>query len=118
MAVIGVLAEADVPNHQQLRYRPLHCANRLLDDPLVVVGFRAGGVLRRWNPEENDAAQSERRGPLCILHQLIDGQLRDAGQRRDGPPQSLAVRHKERPYALRWNYVRLGHQAPEGGRTS
>src|SRR2546422_1132224 len=34
VAVVGVLAQADIAHHEQVRHRPLHRARRLLHDPL------------------------------------------------------------------------------------
>jgi len=52
VAVIGVLAQADVGHDEQLRVRLLDRARRELDDALVVVGAGALGVLAVGDPEE------------------------------------------------------------------
>ena len=109
MAVIGVLAQADVPDDDQIGDRALYRANRLLHDPLIVVRLRASRVLRRRNPEQDHAAQSERRGALGIFHQLIHGELRHAWQGGDGAAHSFAVHDELRPHQLRRNDMRLGH---------
>ena len=113
--MIGVLAQADIADDEQVGDRALHRTDGLLHDPLVVVGFGAGAVLRRGNAKEDDAAQSQRGGPLRILHELIDGELRDAGQGCDGAPQPFTVRNEQRPDELRRRDVGFLHEAAEGG---
>src|SRR6266487_6370663 len=116
--MIGVLAQADIADDEQVWHRALHRADGLLHDPLVVVGFGAGGVLGRRNAEENDAAQSQRGGALGILYHLIDRELRDARQGYDGPPQPFTVRDEQWPDELRRRDVRLLHQTAQGGRAA
>ena len=115
MPVIGVLAEADVADDEQVRHRAFHCPDGLLHDSLVVVSLRAGGVLRRRNPKENDAAQPERCRPLGVLHQLIDGELRHAGKGGDGAAHSFAMHNELRPHELRRYDVCLRDEAAKAG---
>ena len=49
VAVIGILAQAGVGNHGQLRHSGFDGAGGLLNDALVSVGLRALGVLVVWN---------------------------------------------------------------------
>src|SRR5436853_219036 len=57
--VVGVLAQAGVPDHEQLRRGALHRSRCLLHDPLLVVRLRAGRVLGCGKAKENDAAEPE-----------------------------------------------------------
>ena len=58
VAVRGVLAEADVGDHGQLRMGLLQRPHRHLDDALVVVGARPGLVLVGGDAEEQHGADS------------------------------------------------------------
>src|SRR5439155_10371959 len=113
VAVVGVLAQAGVSDHQQLRHGPLHRPRRLLHDPLLIVRLRAGLVLRRGKTEENDAAEPEPPRPLRVLHQLVERGLTDARQRGDFPPDALPVACEQGPYELRGHEMRLLHQAAQ-----
>src|SRR2546425_517785 len=113
MAVIGVFAQADVADHQQLWYRALHGTNRLLRDALLVVSLGAGGVFGRGNAEQNDAAQPQRRRALGLLHEFVDGQLSDTRHRRNGRAEAFTMPDEKRPDELRRDEVRLLHQTPE-----
>ena len=63
VAVVGVLAEADVGHDEQLGMRLLDRARRELDDALVVVGARALGVLAVGDPEEQHGGQARALAP-------------------------------------------------------
>jgi hypothetical protein len=52
VAVRGVLAEADIGDHDDLGVGLLQRPDRHLDHALVVVGLAGGLVLRRGDPEE------------------------------------------------------------------
>ena len=83
MTVVGVLAQADVGDHQQLRMRLLDRPRRELDDALVVVGTAADGVLLGRDAEQQHRRQAEGRGFAGLAHGLADRQPVDAGHRRD-----------------------------------
>ena len=116
--MIGVFAQTDVAGDEQLRNGALHRADRLLHDPLLVVRFRAGGVFRGRNAEQDDAAEPQRRRALGLLHQDIDGQLGDTGHRLDRAPQAFTVRDKQGPDQLRRNDVRFLHQTAQRRRAA
>ena len=58
--VVGVLAEADVGDDDQLGLRLFEGARRLLDDPIGYPCAAAFRVLRRGQPEEEDRRNVER----------------------------------------------------------
>src|SRR5439155_1130843 len=111
--MIGVLAQADVADHEQVGRGPLHGPHRLLHDPLLVVGLRAGRVLGPKDAEQDDAAEPETPGALGVLHELVHRGLIHAGQRRHFPAHALAVAHEQRPHELCGSEVGLLHQPPE-----
>ena len=59
MAVVGVLAEADVGDHQQLRRGLLGDPDRLLHDPVVARAADARGVLVLGDAEEDDPRDAQ-----------------------------------------------------------
>jgi len=94
MPVIGVLAQTDVTDQEEIGDGPLHGACRLLDDPLLVVCLRAGRVLGLGQAEQDDPAEPEAARPLGVLHELVHGGLVHARERRHFPAHSLAVAHE------------------------
>ena len=60
--VLGVLAEADVGDHDELGHLALERAHGLLHRRVVVPRFGARRVLRVGNAEQQHAADAERRG--------------------------------------------------------
>ena len=55
VAMVGVLAAAEVGHHKHLRQLPLDGANRPLDDSVAVVTARRDGVFVCRNAEEKHA---------------------------------------------------------------
>ena len=115
MTVVGVFAQADVPNHEQLGHRALHAANRLLHDALLVMRLGARGVFRGGNAEQDDAAQPQSRRALRIFYQFVDRQLRHTRHCIDSCAESLAVLDEDGPNELRWGEMRFLHQTPQRG---
>src|SRR5437899_1100737 len=111
--MIGVLAQADVADHEQVGRGPLHGPHRLLHDPLLVVGLRAGRVLGPRDAEQDDAAEPETPGALGVLDELVHRGLIHAGQRRHFPAHALAVAHEQRPHELCGSEVGLLYQPPQ-----
>ena len=72
MAVVGVLAEADVGDHKDAWNGILDSADRGLDDPLVGVCVFPQRVLLRRDAEKEDRRYSERPGLLRLLDEVLD----------------------------------------------
>src|SRR5437763_10383026 len=113
MSMIGVLAQADVADHEQVGRGPLHGPYRLLHDPLLVVGLRAGRVLGFGQAEQDDPAQAEALGALRLAHELVHRGLVHAREGRHLPAHALAVAHEQRPHELCGSDVGLLHQPAE-----
>ena len=96
MAVVGVLAEAEVGDHQQLRRLPLGQPDRLLDDPVVGRRRRAAGVLVLGDAEEQDRRDAQLGHLGDRLAQPVERELILARHRRDLAPQVLAVIDEQR----------------------
>ena len=80
VAVVGVLAQADVGDHEQLGVRGLDRARGELHDALVVPGAGALGVLLGGDAEQQHGGDAEREGAAGLL----DGRRRCRGGRRPG----------------------------------
>ncbi len=113
MAVVCVLAQTGVPDHEQVRRGALHRPRGLLHDPLLVVRLRPGRVLGGGQAKENNAAEPEAPRPLRVPHQLVHRRLKDTGQRGDFPPDALPVTREQGPDELRGNEVGLLYQATQ-----
>ena len=113
MPVVGVVAQAHVPDHEQVRNGPLHRARRLLHDALLVVRLGARTVLGRRQAEQHDPPEAEPVRALRVFDQLVHGRLVRARQEGDLPSHAAAVAHEQRPHELGGDEVRLLHQAPQ-----
>ena len=96
VAVVGVLAEAQVGDHQQPGRLPLGDPDRLLDDPVVARGGRAARVLVLRDAEEEDRRDAQLGHLGDRLAEPVERELVLAGHRRDLPPQVLAVVDEQR----------------------
>ncbi len=110
MAVAGVLAVADVGDHQQLGHRALHGAHGALHDPVVGVGFRRRFVFVFRDAEQNHAAEAEPLGLFALLHQLIDRKLVIAGHGADLSADSFTGADEQRQDQMRRVEVSLSNQ--------
>ena len=83
VAVVGVLAQAHVGDHEQVGVRGLDRARRELDDALVVPGARAHLVLGRREAEEQHGRDPELRRRTGLLDRVVDREVVDARHRGD-----------------------------------
>ena len=88
--VRGVLAEADVGDHDDLRVGLLQRPDRHLDDALVVVGLRADLVLARRDAEEQHGADTGGGDLGHLGDRLGDREALHAGHRGDRLAHTLA----------------------------
>src|SRR5438105_1048875 len=91
VAVAGVLAEADVGDHEQVGHGVLHGPHRLLHDAVLRVGLRPAWILLRGDAEQQHARNAHARGVLALLDQLVDREAMLAGHRRDRLAHAAAV---------------------------
>ena len=82
VAVVGVLAQADVGDHHQVGHRLLDRPHRLRHDAVVAIRLRAGGVLLLGNAEQDHRRNAEVAHRPALLDGAVDRQLRDARHRR------------------------------------
>ena len=112
VAVIGVLAEAHVGDHDHLRRGGLDRADRLRRDALWVIVPAADGVLRRGDAEEHHRRNPERGDLADLIRQAIHRPLELPWHRADGAALVLAIAHEERIDEIRGAQRRLARQPP------
>ena len=113
VAVVGVLAEADVGDHAHLRDRVLDGADGLLHHPVVVVGLGAPGVLVLGDPEEDHRGDPHVPGGPDVLDRLVDRALGDAGHGLHRVHHALPGDHEHRVHEV--GGLRGGSPGPSGG---
>ena len=113
VAVRGVLAEADVGDHGQVRVGLLQRPDGHLDDALVVVGARARLVLVGGDAEEQDRADAGGGDLGRLGDQLGDREALDAGHRVDVLADALAGDDEQRLDQVRGRQVGLADQVAQ-----
>ncbi len=113
MAVVGIGAEADIGDDDDLREIRLDAPYRLLHDPVRRERFRRAGVFRLRQAEEQHARHARSHRLLDRVRQAIDGEMVDAGHRADLLAHIEAVRDEEGQDELRRMQPRLLHEAAE-----
>ncbi len=113
VAVIRVLAEADVGDHEQLRHRFLERPRRPLHHPFVGPALGALGVLALRQPEEQHAGDSEVPHLAALLHDGVHAHLVIARHRGDLAPDARARTHEQRVHQAVGRKPRLPHKPPQ-----
>ena len=113
VAVTRVLAEAHVGDDEQVGDRLLDGANRLLDDPVLRVGFAPPRVLLLGQPEQEHGGNAQTRHVLALPHELVDGEPELARHRRDGFAHAPAVDDEQGVHQLVGAKRRLTHHLPD-----
>src|SRR5207245_10123916 len=113
VAVVGILAEADVGDEEQARRRLADGAERARDDALGVGGAAAARVLPLRHAEEDDGRHAQVPEPAALLGRALDRALRDAWHRRDRLLDPAPGHDEERLHELGRVDARLAHQAAE-----
>ena len=119
VAVLGVLAQADVGHHEQVGPRALDRARGELHRALGVPGAGALLVLLGGYPEQQHGGEAEPRGVLCLGDGGGDREPLDPGHRRDrlaGPEPSPAARDEQRQHQPVSGEVGLAHEAAQASR--
>jgi hypothetical protein len=74
--VVGILAEADIGNHDHFREPFLHGPHRFLNDAILGIGAGAQGVFAVRQTKKNDGRNVLLGSFLNVLHQVIEGLLK------------------------------------------
>ena len=96
MAVVGVLAAADVGDDDQRRRGALDRPDRLLHDAVIGVAAGGDGVLLGRQAEEQHAGDAQAGDLLDLGGELIDRELIAARHRPDLAPHAVAVGDEQR----------------------
>jgi hypothetical protein len=118
VAVVGVLAEADVGHHDEVWVGVLDRARGELHDPFVVVGAGALGVLGVGDAEQQDGGQAQRGGLAGLLDGARDRQAVDARQRRDRGAAGARGLHEQRQDHVGRAQPRLADEVAQDRRRS
>ena len=95
VAVVGVLAEADVSNHAHVRGPVLQFADGLLNDAVASVGSGAEAVLLFWQAKQDHRTDAERQALFRFPSQLVHRQTEHARHGRYLLAKTLAGQNKE-----------------------
>ena len=119
VAVVGVLAHADVGDHDELGHLALERAHRLLHRrPRRPTRSSRSRPCAR---ECRTAARRRRRASrprVGIAQQLVDRRLIHARHRIDRRGEPVPDAHEQRQHELRRREPRLAHEVPERGRSA
>ena len=118
MAVVHVLAQADVGDHDQVGCLVFDGAHGELHDALGVVGAARRRVLVRGDAEQQHRRNAETLDLAHLGQQVADRELLATGHRGDRPLDVLSVRDEQRVDEVVGREGRLAHHATQRGRTS
>lgn len=96
VAVVGVLAHADVGDDRQPRHLFLQGPDRLLNDAVLGVGVAANGVLGLGDAEQDHRRHSQFINLLGLGHDMLDGLLVNARHGGNFFPDARAEGGKHR----------------------
>ena len=113
LSVVGVFAQAEVGDHQDLGCDMLGDFDGLLHDPVITTGGRAVCVLLLWDAEEEDCRNAQLGRLDYGVTKPVQGDLKLAGHRRDFPAQVLAVINEERIDQIVSGEPRFADHVPE-----
>ena len=113
VAVVGILAHADVRHDDQLRRRCLEGADALLHNALGGKVLEAHRVLVLRQAEEDHSGHAQLHQLGRLGRQLVDGEMVHARHRRDLLSHALAVQQEEGMDEIVGREGRLAHQAPQ-----
>ena len=115
VAVVGVLAEAEVGDHEQLGRVPLGQPDRLLDDPRLVRRRRAVRILVLGNAEQQDRRDAQLGDLGHRLAEAIERELILPRHRRDLAPEVRAVIDEQRVNQVVHRQPMLADEVAEPG---
>ena len=83
MPVAGILTQANIGDHSQIRRLLFYPPDRVLDDAAFGVSFSGLFIFRFRNPKEKDGLDPRFIGALCDGRDFFPGILADPGHARD-----------------------------------
>ncbi len=112
MPMVGVFAGADIRDHQDIRRVPFDGSNRLLHDPIGVVGAAARRILLGWDPKEQHGTDAEFGQVVQFPWQLVHGELELPRHRANFPAHAGSMGHEQGIDKVLGSQRGLPHQAP------
>src|SRR5450759_2771578 len=113
MALVSILAQADIRNHQQAGHLLLERTHGLLHDAVLVVRTGARAVLGFRNAKENHSGNTKSPDRFALLDQAVDRKLRHSWHAGNGVSHPRPRHHKERHHQIVDAEPRLSHHAAE-----
>ena len=113
VAVVRVLAHADVPDQVEIRELPLRETEGLLHDAVLVTGGAPDGVLVSGDTEEHHGADAGFRHRLKFLGQMIEAHPVLPRHRRDLLADIRSLDHEHRIDQRRCVHPRFADHLPE-----
>ena len=83
MAVAGILTEANISDHSQIRRLLFYLSDRVLDNAAFGVSFSGLFIFRFGNPKEKHSLDSRFMGAFRDAPDFFPGILADPGHARD-----------------------------------
>ena len=115
MAVVGVLAEADVADDAEVGVGVLEGAHRLLDDAVGGVGLRCrASSFAAGRPKSSTAGTPQVAQLARLGRELVERELVLAGHRRDLVADAAPVGDEQRVDEVARVQPRLGDEAAQG----
>ena len=113
MAVVGVLAQTDVGDYQQIGSGLLDDAYGLLDYTAGLVGLGAFGVLSGRYSEQEDGGYAQVGDLAHLLDQVVEGDLEDTRHGGHLVADVAAVRHEDGVHEVVRREGRLAQHASQ-----
>ena len=115
MPVFGVLAQAHIGDHEQLRVSPLDRGRRQLHDALLIPCPGAVLVLLRRHPEQHHGGYPQRGELLGLCEDLGDRQALDARHRSDRLTRRTRLGDEQRQHEPAGAQLGLSRTNPRRG---
>ncbi len=114
MAVIGILAVAQVRDDQHVCELVFDSARRALNGAVGIVVAARNRILRFGDSEEQNAVNSQGVEHRDFLYRRFHGVSVDAGHRRDGAGRCRVFHHEHGLHELRDAHLVLAHELANG----
>jgi hypothetical protein len=114
MSVARILAETNVGDDEQTWDGFLDPSDGSLDDPVVVIRFRADIILGRREPEQQDRRDAVSGDRASLFHEDIDRKVVDPRHSTDLIASPGSMTNEKRVDEVAGIDCRFSHEAPKG----
>ena len=111
MAVVGILAQAHIGNHDQAGHRLLEGAHGLLHGACRAIGFLPQRIFGLWQAKQQYRWNAMVYHALGLLHGLIHREVVLPWHRGDFLAYVMPWDHKQGQNKFAWRQARFLHQA-------